>query len=371
MFLFRRSVIQNLFALFLLCAAFGSIARADSSTTKTRTVTQLADGVYAIRHPDAPDTFPQGTTTVVIGQRYVLVVDSCYLPSTAREDIAQIRQWTKLPVRYLLNTHWHYDHTMGNSEYRDAFPGLEIIAHKETQKQIAGFNPGWLERFPTRGQRLQQQLDAGKNPNGKPYTPGEVDELKKAIAGIAPVAEEYKKLNSRLADLAPNVSFDRELTLDLGAREVQLKFLGRGNTAGDAIAFLPKEKIAIVGDLVDHPIPYLGGGFPVDQITTLQNIGWLNPQIIVPGHGNVLHGTEFLNLEIDFLKAVVAAVDKNEYDPNARKSPEDMQKAVEAAIDVAAWRQTFAGDDKDDIDFFNDFAFSGVVKAAYYQMNGR
>jgi glyoxylase-like metal-dependent hydrolase (beta-lactamase superfamily II) len=370
MLLIRRSFAHILLAAFLLCAV-SSLVLADSSTTKTRTVTQLADGVYAIRHPDSPDTFPQGTTTVIIGQRYVLVVDSCYLPSSAREDIAQIRQWTKLPVRYLLNTHWHYDHTMGNSEYRDAFPGLEIIAHQETQKQIVGFNPGWLERFPTRGQRLQQLLDAGKNANGKPYTQGEIDELKTAIAGIGPVAEEYKKLNSRLADLAPNVSFDRELTLDLGGREVQLKFLGRGNTAGDAVAFLPKEKIAIVGDLVDHPIPYLGGGFPVDQITTLQNLGWLNPQIIVPGHGDVLHGAEFLNLEIDFLQAVVGAIDKAEYDSNARKSPEDMQKAVEAAIDVAAWRRKFAGDEKDDIDFFNDFSFTGVVKAAYYQMNGR
>src|SRR5215210_6371860 len=102
---------------------------ADSVNTKERTVTKVAEGVYVIRHKDAPDTFPQGNTTVIIGDREVFVVDSCYLPSSAREDIAQIRQWTSKPVRYLLNTHWHYDHTLGNGTYWDGFPSLTIIAH--------------------------------------------------------------------------------------------------------------------------------------------------------------------------------------------------------------------------------------------------
>jgi hypothetical protein len=73
----RRAAI----ALPLLAVLLPGIAPADSSVTRERTVTKLAEGVYAIRHPDAPDTFPQGNTTVVI----VLVVDSGYLPSSARD----------------------------------------------------------------------------------------------------------------------------------------------------------------------------------------------------------------------------------------------------------------------------------------------
>ena len=101
----------------ILCtiALAASAAVADSSVTQQRKVTQVAAGVYAIRHVDSPDTNPQGNTTVIIGERAVLVVDSSYLPSSAAEDIAQIRQWTKLPVRYVLNTHWHPDHQRGNS----------------------------------------------------------------------------------------------------------------------------------------------------------------------------------------------------------------------------------------------------------------
>src|SRR3954465_15248303 len=105
----RMSKLVIRFCLFALVLCLGTQSFADSSVTTKRTVTKLADGVYMIRHPDAPDTFPQGNTTVVIGEKGVLVVDSCYLPSSAREDIAQIKQWTPLPVKWLVNTHWHND----------------------------------------------------------------------------------------------------------------------------------------------------------------------------------------------------------------------------------------------------------------------
>src|SRR3954469_18982000 len=94
----------------VLCSA---LLHADSTETKERTTSKLADGIYEIRHPDAPDSFPQSNTTVIIGEKSVLVVDSCLLPSTTRQDIEQIRKWTDKPVTYLLNTHWHFDHTLG------------------------------------------------------------------------------------------------------------------------------------------------------------------------------------------------------------------------------------------------------------------
>ncbi len=78
------------FVVLFICISAPSLF-ADSVITRARIVTKIAEGVYVIRHPDAPDTFPQGNTTVIIGDTEVLVVDSCYLPSSAREDIAQIR----------------------------------------------------------------------------------------------------------------------------------------------------------------------------------------------------------------------------------------------------------------------------------------
>ena len=108
-----------------------SFAQHDSVNTGERTVTRVADGVYVIRHPEAPDQFPQGNTTVIIGEQYVLVVDSGYLPSTAREDMAQIRQWTDRPIRYLVNTHWHNDHVSGNHAFEEAWPAAVWLWENE------------------------------------------------------------------------------------------------------------------------------------------------------------------------------------------------------------------------------------------------
>ncbi|MFL5455071.1 MAG: MBL fold metallo-hydrolase [Myxococcales bacterium] len=112
--------------------------------------------------------FPQGNTTVIAGDKAVLVVDSCLLPSSAKQDIEQIRKWTQKPVTWLVNTHWHFDHTAGNAAYADAFPGLQIVAHEHTKKMIESFNPGAIARYPGRQQRFEKMLQMGKDQDGKP-----------------------------------------------------------------------------------------------------------------------------------------------------------------------------------------------------------
>ena len=335
---------------------------ADSSITRERTVTKLAEGVYVIRHKDAPDAFPQGNTTVIIGDNEVFVVDACYLPSSASEDIAQIRTWTDKPVRYLLNTHWHYDHTMGNGVYAAAFPSLTIIAHHETRNQIAGYNPGWFERFPTRAATFKQYLESGKDGNGKVLTEGERKEFEEAIRGIEPVHAEFKKL----VDKMPNLTFDSELTVDIGNREVHIKHLGRGNTAGDAIVYLPKERILVAGDLLDHPIPYLGGGYPSELFGTLKRMALIDAKAIVPGHGNVLHDKRHLHNVTEFVSVVVSQVSKEVHRlGNNSQKFEEVKEAVQKAIDLESWRKTFAGDNKDDRDFFDSFSLPGLIRASF------
>src|SRR5215470_1785914 len=112
-----------------------------------RKVTKLADGVYEIQHGDPRDANASGNTTVIIGGRQVLVVDTCFLPSEAKEDIAQIRRWTNKPVSFVLNTHFHNDHNLGNRVYMDAFPALTVIAHVDTKLDMDSFGPGSASRL--------------------------------------------------------------------------------------------------------------------------------------------------------------------------------------------------------------------------------
>ncbi|HVF91241.1 MAG TPA: MBL fold metallo-hydrolase [Blastocatellia bacterium] len=362
----RRRVLSTRAPLLLLFILLNApVLLADSVNTLERTMTKVAEGVYVIRHKDAPDGFPQGNTTVIVGDRDVFVVDSCYLPSAAREDIAQIKQLTDKPVRYLLNTHWHYDHTLGNGAYGEAFPMLAIIAHTETRKQIEGYNPGWFERYPKRTATFKAMLATGKEEDGRPLTDARKKEISDTLSGREPVGVEFKGLADRL----PNVMFDHDLIIDIGNREVHVKHLGRGNTAGDAIVYLPREKILIAGDLLDHPVPYLGGGYPSELIATLQSMALLDAQTIVPGHGGLLRDKAYLTLVIDFLKTVVSQVNKEVYRlGNSSRVLDDVQRAVEQAVDMSSWRQRFAGDDKDNREFFDSFSFPGLVKAAYAEL---
>lgn len=336
---------------------------ADTTSTKDRTITKLADNIYEIRHPDAPDTFPQGNTTVIIGDKSVLVVDSCLLPSSAQADIDQIRKWTKKPVTFLVNTHWHFDHTLGNQTYAQAFPGIQIIAQKNTQKIIADFNPGAVARYPTREARFKKILAENKAADGHTLSDAERKDYEHAIVGLAPVVAEMKTTTQ----LVPNVSFDRELNIDLGNRPVEIRFIGRGNTAGDTIVYLPKEKILMTGDLVDHPAPYFFGGFPVDQVTTLETLASFEPTTVVPGHGDVLHDKTYIVQLIDLLKAVNNAVEK---EVNDGKTLEEVQASLPKTFDVKFWKNKLVGDNVEDGEFF-DQTFAGLVKGSYNQIKTR
>jgi cyclase len=320
------------------------------SAQTERKVTKLADGVYEIEHQDALDGFASGNTTVIIGERQVFVVDSCFLPSAAREDIAQIRLWTDKPVSFLLNTHFHNDHNLGNRAYMDAFPALTIIAHVETKKDMDMFGPGSESREEKSMVFLQQLLDTGKTKDGRTLSADEVTEVKNALAHRLPVMEELKKVKFQSATL----TFEHDFSVDIGNREVQIKFLGRGNTAGDAVVYLPREKIVIAGDLVVYPIPYIYDGYPTEWIQTMQNLSQLDSDTIVPGHGPILRDKKYVYLIRDLLKSAVDQMNAKltQSGPAMFRSLDE----VKGAVDLTAFRERFAGTDKDMAAAFDDMA---------------
>jgi glyoxylase-like metal-dependent hydrolase (beta-lactamase superfamily II) len=306
-----------------------------------RQVTKLAEGVYAIQHKNPSDGNVNGNTTVIIGDREVFVVDSCYLPSLAHEDIAQIRQWTNKPIGYLLNTHFHNDHNNGNKAYLDAFPSLAIIAQEETKKDMDLIQPGNIEREPKQLAATITALKQGKAPGGRALTEDE----KKEVQELLPVLEQQEAEFKALVYQSPTLTFTDKVDIDIGNREVQVKHLGRGNTPGDAIVYLPKEKILVAGDLLVYPVPYTYDGYPAEWAQTLQRMAELDVQIIVPGHGPILHDKTYLYLVDDLLKSAVEQVRARirQIGHPGFHTLED----VKGSVDLTPFRPKFAGDDKD------------------------
>ena len=309
------------------------------SAQQERKVTKLAEGVYVIEHRAGGS--PSGNTTVIIGERQVFVVDSCFLPSLAREDIAQIRQWTDKPVAYLLNTHFHNDHNNGNKTYLDAFPSLAIIAHEETKKDMELIQPGNVERMPQQLAATITALKQGKLQNGRVLTEDEKKQAQELLPGMERREAEFKTLVYQ----SPTLTFTDKLNIDLGNREVQVRHLGRGNTPGDTVVYLPKEKILIAGDLLVHPIPDIGDVYPFEWVQNLQNRAQLDAETIVPGHGPVLHGKAYLYQVTDLLKSAVEQVRariRQIGHPGFHSLDE-----VKGSVDLTPFRVKFAGDDKD------------------------
>jgi len=160
-----------------------------SVSTPARIVTKLSDRVYVIRHRDAPDGNAQGNTSIIIGDNKVIVVDACYLPSAAREDIETIKKLTGKPVDYLVNTHWHADHQQGNPEYVRAFPHITIIAHEETAKDIIAFEKKDLERYRQSQDTLKDQIAKADTSKAPPTE--ELKEMKELSAGQDSVEKEF------------------------------------------------------------------------------------------------------------------------------------------------------------------------------------
>lgn len=297
--------------------------------------TRLAEGVYVIAHDDAPDGFPQGNTTVVIGERSVLVVDATYLPSTARRDIALIRSWTDKPVRYVVNTHWHQDHNAGNSAYVEAFPGVHLVAHVETRKDMDLFIPSILARLRTTRERYADALRQGVSVGGGPLSAADRATYESAVRGWVQVIAEHERLGYR----SPDLTFTDRLVVDLGGREVHVRFLGRGNTAGDAVVVLPRERIVAVGDLLVAPLPYTYDGYPSEWVGTLERIAALGPAVIVPGHGEVQRDLTYLHAVRELMASAVQQVDARlgVVGSAAFRTPEE----VVPHVDLSAFRARF------------------------------
>jgi glyoxylase-like metal-dependent hydrolase (beta-lactamase superfamily II) len=358
---FELQRVLALLCLLLVPAPARASGPDDSVLTRERSVVEVGKGIYAIRHKDGPDTNPQGNTVVIVGDRDVLVVDSGYLPSSAREDIAQIRQWTDKPVRFLVNTHWHPDHIRGNASYREAFPDIAIIAHPKTLELEKGFDEPNLVRYRARLAALKTQAESGKGADGKRLTSVERKETATTLERRTAVAREFEGY----VPAYPTVLVADGMNLDLGGRAVEIRNIGTGHTVGDLVVWIPEEKILVSGDLIVYPVPYFFAGQPYDLIRGLEAIEAMEVKTIVPGHGPVLHDKEHLRRMLDLLRDTREKVVQ---EVRRRGSLSAKEEDVRKSIDFSAAEKQFAGDDADNLEFFRE-SVDGLVRGLFYQID--
>jgi cyclase len=265
-------------------------------------VTQVANGVYAVIA--RPGIASNGA--FIVNQDDVVVVDTHLRPSWAREIIAEIKKVTDKPVRYVINTHWHRDHVQGNQSYIAAFgPGVTIIQQDfARQDQIKNQPIEIVTRAPEEIARLEKLLSSGKNEKGVPLTADARAQLQHGLDLQKAYVAEIPQIQ-----LVPgNLTFDRSLVLHEPGRDICLYYYGFAHTSGDAIVYLPKEKIVLTGDVLESGVPMMRSAYPVEWLGVLESVEKLDWNIVIPGHGGVQRNRETIAGFAAYLQDLVAGV---------------------------------------------------------------
>ncbi len=215
--------------------------------SQTGGVRQLAPGVYS-RQGDKDTQQPANTSWVEFRDFVVLI--EANTPWGIKAALPEIRKTTKKPIRYVFDTHYHWDHTQGNSVLFD--DGVTVVCSQDCASELG-----------TKGKTEWEQMSKRTG--------------------------EYSLVPYRLQQ--PSVVFGDFMAIDDGQRRLELRRVGPAHTIGDAVGFLPKEGILFTGDLC---VNWRFGNNVGDRDANHQHwvqvlnemAGW-NVKTVVPGHGGL------------------------------------------------------------------------------------
>jgi glyoxylase-like metal-dependent hydrolase (beta-lactamase superfamily II) len=281
-------------------------------------VKKVAEGVWVA--VAAPAYKVNCNTAIIEDGDGVMVVDTHSKPSAARVIVDMLRELTPKPVRYVVNTHFHWDHWHGNEVYPAAYPGAEIVSNQITR-----------EAMVKKGLKRIQDHVRG--------VPAEIARLREELVSAPPARRDRLEADLRLAraylaevtalkPALPTLAFERTMKLYRRDREIHLLHLGRAHTEGDVFVYLPKEKVVVTGDAVIGWTPFMGDGYPEDWVGTLDRLAQLDFTHIVMGHGEVV-GRDWLATFRGYVYDMVAAV-RREVGTGA--TLEEVKQRVTAAL---------------------------------------
>jgi cyclase len=221
---------------------------------------EVSDGIYAYVQPDG--TWWINNTGFVVGPQGVIAIDSCATERRTRAFVAAIASVTTAPVRTLLNTHHHGDHTWGNA----LFGGATIVAHESAREQMLASGPP--QPFP-----FWDNPDWGSLPLDPPF-----------------------------------LTFTDAVTVHAGDLRGEVRYVGApAHTTNDSLVWFPERSTLFCGDLVfNGGTPFVLMGSVTGTIDVLENVvAPLDAATTVPGHGPVFHGSEPLRANVAYLRFVL------------------------------------------------------------------
>ncbi len=288
-----KKIARSRYALLLFVAALLPINFSAAQETVIESAShrfiEVADGVWFATGTGS--VWTMSNALVLVGEFDTLVVDSHVTPAASRALLESLPMITDKPVRYLVNSHYHFDHSHGNQSFP---PGVEIIGHEFTRKKLNGEIGNVLEEatfksfsdgVPATVASLEQQAAAETDPARKA-----------ALLENHRVQRDYMNAIGEINPTPPNITLESKLTLFQvvadGSREIQLHHFGRAHTGGDVVIYLPQDKIAFTGDMMLPGLSYMGDAHVDEWPATLEGLKTLDFDTWLPGHGPVMRTRE-------------------------------------------------------------------------------
>ena len=264
---------------------------------------EIAPGVFVFMTAPYGGVGLDGNSIVVLSNDGVLVFDSNGTPAAAAAVLGEIRSMTTQPVRYVVHSHWHWDHWYGAEVYTRAFPDVKVVAHEKTRAMMAGpaiaFNqPGLDTQLPDYIRSLEKRLATGEA-----ATPPAADlaALREALDDARYFLEQKRNVRHTL----PTQTFTDRLDITLGERQVQILNFGRAVTPGDAVMYLPKERVLAIGDLIVNPITFALSSYPTEWLAALRKVDRLPADVIVTGHGEPMRSKELMHATMSVFETLL------------------------------------------------------------------
>jgi glyoxylase-like metal-dependent hydrolase (beta-lactamase superfamily II) len=252
-------------------------AAAPASDAKLFDLQKVANGIY-FAHA-RPQALLNCNAAIFVRSKDVVVVDAHSKPSAAASLIHQIkRDITEKPVRYVVNTHFHWDHTQGDHAYRLTGEKVDFIASSATKQLMSDLA---VARMKASVGAVPQQIDALRDRAARSTSPAEKAFCADQIAQMKAYETELKNYTLEL----PTITFDTSYLLRDPAFDLHIDFHGHSHTAGDAFVFCPQQRAIATGDAIHGFLPNIADGFPRAWPGTIDTVGRADFQYLMGGHG--------------------------------------------------------------------------------------
>ena len=328
-------------------------------------VVRVASGVWVLAEPRF-QVQPIGNVTVIEQADGLVLVDAGGSAGAGRRIVELVRSISPKPVKAIFLSQWHGDKVQGLSELLRAWPNARTIATAQTRAHLADPKTMNTPATPDAARNAavaKDQLDTAAYMEGN-VAKAKVPAQQQGFAAASRVFRQYAQDVDGTLTIAPKEGFADRLVIDDRRRPVEARFLGRANTDGDAVVWLPRQRILVAGETVIAPFPYGYESYPESWIEVLGKLRALHFQTLIPGHGPPERDAR----QLDRIGAALLAVEA-QVAPLARRGLTLAQ--VQAKVDFTTQQHSFVGDDPWLGLWFKAFWVEPIVGSAYKEATGQ